>query len=109
MRFEDHAPEVEEVQVAPEAPAVSAIDLEPIALDIAAAVETAGPEETGAVLSQVQSGSAYPEALPAWIDDLRDPEQRESDVDKCKEGAGCISFVMQNARGDFIPAPAPKK
>jgi hypothetical protein len=27
--------------------------------------------------------------------------------DKCKEGADCIIFVMQDAKGDFIPAPAP--
>ena len=24
--------------------------------------------------------------------------------DKCKEGADCIIFVEQNAKGDFIPA-----
>jgi hypothetical protein len=29
--------------------------------------------------------------------------------DKCKEGADCILFVTQDAKGDFIPAPAPKK
>jgi uncharacterized protein DUF4437 len=29
--------------------------------------------------------------------------------DKCKEGSDCIVFVMQDAKGDFLPAPAPKK
>lgn len=109
MRFEDHAPEVEEVQVAPEVPAVSVIDLEPFALDIAAAVETAEPEVTGAALAQVQSGAASPEALLVWIDDLRDPEQRASDVDPADEQEGVIPVFLKDTQlaGGAADTPPP--
>jgi len=96
MRFEDRAPEIEELQVASEAPTVSVIDLEPCALDIAAAVDTAGPEEAGAALPQVQFGAASSEALLQWIDDLRDPEPRASDTDPVDQQEGVIPDFIKD-------------
>jgi hypothetical protein len=98
MKFKDRAPEIEEVQVVPEAPALPVIDLRPFAFDIAAAVDTAGPEETGAALTQVQSGSRSSEALLAWIDDLRDAEHQASDVDPADQQEGIIPDFMKDNR-----------
>ncbi|HEX3473547.1 MAG TPA: hypothetical protein VHT91_00825 [Kofleriaceae bacterium] len=107
MRFEDRVPEVEEVQLAPAAPAISVIDLEPSALDIAAAVETAGQEKTDAALAQVQSGVASPEALLVWIDDLRDPERQASDVDPADQQEGVIPDFIKDTQLASGAADAP--
>lgn len=96
MKLEDRAPKVEEVQVVPETPALQVIDLQPFTFDIAAAAQTAGPEETSAALEQVQSGATSPGALFAWIDDLLAPEQPASDVDPADQQEGVIPDFMKD-------------
>lgn len=95
MKLEDRAPEVEKVDVGPAGPVIEVIDLRPFAADIAGAIEAAGPEETGAAVALVQAGKAAPEALLAWIDDLRDPEQHAPDVDPAEQQQGFVpDFLM---------------
>jgi hypothetical protein len=109
VRFEDRAPEVEERQVAPEAPEVKIIDLAPMAADLAAAVDAAGPEDTAAALGQLQAGAVSPEQLLVWIDDLRDPEQQPHDGDPGDHQEGVIPDFLKDTQlaGGGADAPPP--
>lgn len=98
VRFEDRAPEVEQRQVAPEAEEVKIIDLAPMAADIAAAVDAAGPEGTAAALGQLQAGAVSPEELLVWIDDLRDPEHEAHDGDPGDHQEGMIPDFLKDTQ-----------
>ncbi len=112
MKFEDRAPEItEEIAVASSkgGERVEKLDLLPFAPEVEAAVKAAGPDETAAAIAAVVQGEASPEALLAWMDDLRyhdkgtlvDPEQKE------EEGYQLDFIADSKHAGGAVDSPSP--
>ena len=112
MKFEDRAPEiVDEIAIASSkgGERVDKLDLIPFAPEVDAAVKAAGEEETAQAIAAVAQGKASPEALLAWMDDLRyhdkgtlvDPEQKE------EEGYQLDFIADSTHAGGAVDTPSP--
>jgi len=115
VKFEDRAPEVvEEVAVANAKGGERAekLDLLPFAPEVHAAVKAAGEEETAQAIEAVTLGKASPEALLAWMDDLRyhnfnnKPTLRERDP-KEEEGYQLDFIADSKHAGGAVDTPMP--
>ena len=65
-------------------------DQEELNRQLQEAARAAGNDDVEAALAQVKSGDATPEALLDWMDDLRDPEERNEDIDPAEVQEGFV-------------------
>ena len=70
----DHRPLDEDYEAHQDIEAPSELEMENLAADLKAAEQTEGVEAVDDALAQVANRTAPPEALMAWIDEMRDPE-----------------------------------
>jgi len=112
VKFEDRAPEiVEELSVASAkgGERVDKLELLPFAPEVDAAVKAAGEEETAQVISMVVQGKASPEALLAWMDDLRYHDKGTLKEEDPKEEEGYqLDFIADSKHaGGAVDSPSP--
>jgi len=70
----DHRPLDEDFESEQNAEAPTMLEMEGLEQDLKGAAETEGADVVADALAQVAHRTAPPEALMAWIDELRDPE-----------------------------------
>ena len=76
------------------------IQFEQMSDELAGATRADGAENVAEAVAEVSLGQARPEALLAWIDDLREPEEQHGDAveDDNLERSFTVDFIPDTAR-----------
>lgn len=97
MKFEV-LPPVEDVELRGHDSKRELPDNEELNRQLQEASRAAGSEEVQAALEQVMVGEAKPEALLAWMDELRDPEERHVEVDPAELQEGFVPDFIADTK-----------
>ena len=110
----DHRPLNEDFEAEQNVEAPTMLEMENLEQDLKGAIETEGADTVQDAIAQVANRTAPPEALMAWIDEMRDPEIHPAqdlepatgfihdfEADTVKAGG---TLAVHDEAGDDVPA-----